>query len=216
MKINTAGLDAFRPDAPKSPAAKKAAKKPTWFEPTLADFPARARALCVDQSLGALGLVYLAVDDGVIEVRKSVSFTGDADPAATGWEKDLQETENLRQKLTEEFRGIQQEGGWTLYHEAPPLGGRITHPESSLLASAALRAAVVDAGLARGPMIQPQSWKRLTINVPNATKVEIKKLLIPFAARLPVKGLEAVTNEAQRDALGVGLASLVRIGRAGS
>lgn len=207
----TKTLADFRPGASGSPATKAAAKRKTWVTPTRAEMPF-GHLVCADQTLTAAGVVWLIHDERGLLVHRALRLRGGADEAATGWEKNLQQAESLRQQFRVAFDAASG-WPWELVHEAPPSGGgKMRNPESSVLASAALRAAAIDAGVRVRPMIQPQSWKRLLFGPDHAgvDKPTINRLIVSLAIDLGIEGLSRITNEAHRDALGVGLGELLR------
>lgn len=204
----------FRLGAKDAPATKAAAQD--WQEPTLADFPAEAAVIGVDQSLGATGMVWLLARGGRLSVYKAVVHAGSCADDLTGWERDLQLAASLRRILRDELSGYSHTAhAWTLHNESPPVG-KVRKIESTLLAATAVLIACEDAGMARRKPIFPREWKKTLINVPAASKPQVRALLMPLAQRLEVDGLDLVTNEPTRDALGVALASMIREHRADS
>lgn len=202
-------LTQFRPGFPKAPATKKTKR---GHEFALQTDLALGRVIAIDQSLSATGLVAMEHGaDGYLGVIAAETLKGLAvDDGATGWEKVLQQATNLYEQLIEVLGDYDPPLGWTVVHEAPPMGGgSIRAPESSVLGSAAVRMAAADCGLTCS-LIRAQDHKRITVGLPNASKIEHHALLMPWAETIGVKALDRVTNEAKRDALSIALAYLIR------
>jgi hypothetical protein len=201
-------LDDFAPGA--APTRRRAKAKPEWRPPTMADL-AIGRVLALDPSLGSTGFVDMECDGDHLIVHAGETFTGAFEDGLTGWAKDFAAAESLRQQFTERFRRYLTISGLVIVHEAPPLGGgKMASPESAIQASLMLRAAVLDLQLTLRPMVRAQDHKRMTVNRPNAKKIEYHKLLRLLLEQLSPGSTKIITNEGQRDAAGVALADMIR------
>lgn len=98
--------------------------------------------------------------------------------------------------------------GFEVVHESPPIGGRVKGlGTASLLSALALRVACQQAGVRSPTMLNSQAAKKAITGNGNADKGEVGRAIM---AMTWVRGLELVTNEAQRDALALALAHLGR------
>jgi hypothetical protein len=166
--------------------------------------------LAADQSLSAAGLVVIRVDTDHLDILRATTLRGMATEGAEGYEETLQKALNLSKQLIKEI-GQVPAGVEELVHEGIPIGGgKIVRPESSLMASLALRQAAMRWDMPVKAMVQPQSHRRVICGNPSASKKEEHEALATLVPALPIAGYGHVTNEATRDALCVGIAHLVR------
>lgn len=204
MNINTDGLASL--------AGRRAAKaKPEWSPPSIQDF-AYGHMLAFDQTLAKAGFVWLVHDVDGLEVVSSEMLKTGSTEGKGGHEENL--TRGVRQyeafrNLLASFYGLR--GKCMVVHEAPPDGGgNIRRPESSLMASLALRIAVRDMGFTLAPQVAPIEHRKIVCGNPKADKLEEHRALAELAGSLPIKGYELVTNVDKRDALCVALSALHR------
>lgn len=211
-------LGDFRPDVTRGPHQPG---KVEWTPPTREDLGV-GRILAVDQSLSRTGLVALEHDGTELWVSVSRTLRGVA-RGATGREKDLGEFTDLYAQFIDLLTPLAANttwSSWEVVHETPPLGNGMRNAESSLLAAAALRAAVHLLGMPLLPSIAPVTHRtrmagRTTFRGPGEgqiTSQEGKRRYHEYLARTAASvGLDTrlVTNEGQRDALAIGLTELV-------
>jgi len=204
MTINTAGLKAISTKA-------RVPRRDPWRPPTMADLSKHEgrRIIAVDQSLSATGLVVIHVHADHLSILRTETLRGMADKNAEGYEETLQRALSLGKQLATKL-GVTPDIDEIVHEGVPIGGGKIVRPESSLMASLALRQEAGLWGIPVSPMVQPQTHRRVICGKPGATKKEEHEALATLAGSLPILGYEIVTNEATRDALCVGIAHLAR------
>jgi hypothetical protein len=209
--MNTDALQAL------SSGQKKKPVKAAWRLPEASDFVVGAgRAIvAVDQSLSGCAAVLLLAGRDVngltLRVHKSSKFPT-TPVAAGGYEETLQRAVELHGKLRSWLvsQAVFGGGGFEVVHEQPPIGGgRVVRPESSLLASLALRLAIHGVG-ALQRMVAPQTHKYFICGDRKATKAQHHAVLKDVAVDLGIEGMHLVTNEDLRDALSISLLHLTR------
>jgi hypothetical protein len=218
--VNTEALAAF---ATKDAARRAAA--PKWRPPESSDFhlPPLPRArwiIGVDQSLSACGAVLIGggrSKDGspVFSVEQAWKIVTDA-PDDKGFEASLRRATELSKRFRDFLvhawlHGV--DGVLELAHETPPplRVSRIRSPESSLLASLALRiAADVSTGVVLGDMVTAQNHKQLICGNRLAEKAEHHAALKQLGVDLGIENFDLIKNEATRDALSIALMQFTR------
>jgi hypothetical protein len=184
-----------------------------WSIPSTTSF-GLGRVIALDPSLRATGAVALTSTGSQLIAGFAHVFTTPADLSEVGHESNMVRA----QMIAEQFRIWLQyrsdvflaEEPWTVVVEAPPVAvGTIRRPESSLLACLALRLVATENKLPIAPMISAQEHHWLCGGVRN-DKVKAHAEL-KFWAPHVIAGFHDITNEALRDALGVGLAHLKRV-----
>lgn len=192
--------------------------KAEWMPPTsksfgLPSYPDTPRGvLAIDQSLNGCAAVLLGAvriaGKAVIEVNMVRKFNTGISTGVGGYEESLQRAEELYLRLAEWIAQIKlfSAAPIQVVHEQPPIGGgRIVRPESSLLASFAVRRATFACGYPVMKMVAPQSHKFFTCGDRKADKKKHHAALKVLAARLGIAGMDLITNEDLRDALSIGL-----------
>lgn len=198
-QVNTAKLSEFRDGAKKT-------KKKVWTAPVIDQFRA-GQIIAWDQSLSACGMVALwctKPEDGrtVLHINSAETFR--MQTAIGGHEGNFQRTLALSDEIGRWMEDRDFGGGWEVVHEAPPSGGgTMRHPESSILASVAVRQGTRRYKL--NPMVSRQSHARFACGNGNATKKDHHAALMKLAEDLEIGNLHLITNEAKRDALSVAL-----------
>lgn len=176
------------------------------------------RVIALDPSLRATGAVALTSTSSQLIVDYPKVFTTPTDIPEVGHEGNMVRA----QMIAEQFRIWLQyrsfifmaEQPWIVVVEAPPVAvGTIRRPESSLLACLALRLVATENNLTIAPMVSAQEHHWVCGGVHN-DKVKAHAELKSWAPHL-VTGFNTITNEALRDALGVGLTHLKRVRDAG-
>jgi hypothetical protein len=203
MTLNTAKLEMLR-------TKKLIPRRDPWRPPTMTEIVRHEgkRIIAVDQSLSATGLVVILVSADHLSILRSDTLRGVAADECAGYEETLQRALNLGKQLATTLGMVPDID--ELVHEGVPIGGgKIVRPESSLMASLALRQEAGLWGIPVKPMVQPQTHRRVVCGNQNASKKEEHEALATLAQSLPIIGYELITNEATRDALCVGIAHLV-------
>lgn len=204
MTLNTARLEGL------AGSKKLISRRDPWRAPTMAEFIEHEgkRIIAVDQSLSATGLVVIRVGADHLSILWSTTLRGVVSEDVKGYEETLQKATNLGKQLATALGQVPDID--ELVHEGVPIGGgKIVRPESSLMASLALRHEADLWGIPVKPMVQPQTHRRVVCGNAGASKKEEHEGLAKLASSLPIIGYELVTNEATRDALCVGIAHLV-------
>lgn len=159
----------------------------------------RGRLLAVDQTCSNVGWVFLDSRGGVVTVEETgMVKTQERVPMLKG-------NADLLSRGSEVFTAL----GAVLarlkphrvVHEAPGVGGGLRNPESSLVASMALRCACVGADIPVS-MVANQPVKFWATGIRGATKPQIKQAMLRL---LPAVADHKPLNEHVYDALAVGL-----------
>lgn len=170
---------------------------PPWATPV---FFASGHVLAFDQSLSATGWVRLwSSPDSGLRVLAAGSVLLHAKDFPAGSEGSLRKAVDLHGRMA----GVCKDWLWpetVLVHEAPPAGGAMSRPESSLMAALSLRLAA-----GREPVVvQNQHSKKVLVNNANATKKQWHTALDAIS----IEGRNLVRNEGERDALCLALTYL--------
>jgi len=189
-------LGQFRIDGESKPARQP------WTPPEIGAFADGVLVLAVDQSLSALGWVlmrrwedrFLVIDKGSVRTKP--------EDYPQGHEGTLQRGVQVYYDFDRQVGAMEAYGVPVLVHETPPVGGRMSRPESSLVSATAIR---LWAWHRKWPvtMVANQHSKKVLVNNANATKTEWHQALKRywFDGTMP-------TNEGERDALCLALTYL--------
>lgn len=193
-------LRRFRADAQPS-------KKRVWEPPTVEDF-ARGSVLAVDQSLAALGWVWLVHYINGLEVLDKGSVRTKPEDFPKSHEGTLQRALVVHQQWGDQvYTAMDRYPVWgdntVFVHETPPVGSRMARPESSLLSALAVRLALQGLDLPAAIMVSNQHSKAVLVGNANAEKKTWHTALdrYSFAGAMP-------SNEGERDALCLALTYL--------
>lgn len=201
MSLNLDKLKSFRTG--EAPAV--------WTPPSLSDYRP-GKVIAFDQSLGACAVVALwcTHPEGrppVLHVNAAETFRTES--TAKGHEGNFQRTMDLTTQIGQWMSARNFAGDWQIVHEAPPSGGgTIRHPESSILASVAVRYATH--GYTLRPMVNRQAHAKLICGDGNADKKTHHAALKRLMTEYPITNADKITNEGKRDALSLGLCCLAR------
>lgn len=185
---------------------KQAKGKPEWRAPVLDDFK-QGHVLAFDQSLSGCAAVALIRREDELLVYATEMFKT-SHVQAGGHEENLQRAIELSDKIISWLYGMGiRPGEWIIAHEAPPIGGgRLIRPESSLLASLAVRVACKQFRLPVALMVSKQAHAHFICGKSKADKKEHHEVLMRLAAEeWMVNNLQAVSNGDKRDAFSIGL-----------
>lgn len=181
------GLERFHIDAP----------EPAEFVADL-DFSFRGRMLCCDQSITSTGFVVLHFG---LDGRVTICQWGTIKTEPTGikgYEDYLLRIEiiagEIKHVVDEVLHGID-----LIAHEAPPMGGGLRKPESSLSAAVAIRAAAVILDIP-AVSIHGKHAKKVLTNNGNADKLIVREALGRWVDLSEIR-----MNEHISDALALGL-----------
>lgn len=208
--MSDARLAQFRADA--TPAKPTKASRAAWVAPTIADL-ANGSVMAFDQSLSALGWIFLNHEGDTLEVLAKGSVRTEPADFPTSHQGTLERGLAVYDALGEQWEAFEPRfPGWPwahFVHEYPPVGGRMARPESSLVSAMVVRIFISrDIGMPM-TMVSNQHSKSVLVNNGNATKREWHRGLegFPLTGALP-------TNEGERDALCLGLTHLLDLRRA--
>lgn len=203
MTLDTSALAAIGDKARSKPSV------PAWRLPELSDFK-QGKVIAFDPSLAATGAVALICDQRGLTVYAARSWKTES--LHGGHEGNLDRFMRLWPQIRGWLYSINASPAeWKIVHEAPPVGGgKILHPESSLLGGAAVRIAAEQYGLLVGKMISPQPHKHFICGDRKADKRTHHAVLKQLIDTLPIAGAKAISNEATRDALSVAMHHLAR------
>lgn len=171
--------------------------------------------LAFDQSLAATGFVHLSLSaHGGLFVADAQTFRTTATEGKGGHEENLDRALLQYRNFKKALFGYHFRGGFTVVHEMVPVGGgKLTRPESSLLAAHSLRTAVADLELEIAPSVAVVEHRKVICGNHKADKREAHAALAQLAEELDILNYKAVTNDNTRDALCVALAHLRRLAR---
>jgi len=164
---------------------------------------AQGTILVFDQSVSATGWVVLASAKD-LRVLAAGSFLLPAVDYPSGHEGTLRRGVVITQQAEEVLTRYHFFGISRVIHEAPPVGGRMARPESSLVAALAVRVAAERFGLPVS-CVQNQHSKKVLTGSATVDKKDWHRAL----GRYSIDGKHKVTNEGQRDALCLGLTFLI-------
>lgn len=188
-------LSKFRVGA--EPTSKKPRK--VWQPPTIGDL-AQGLVLAVDQSLGALGWVWLLNDDGGLSVLAKGTVRIKPDDFPVGHEgtllRGLEVYRQFGEQMSDARTPVLPWQQTVFVHETPPVGGRMARPESSLVSAMAVRIYVANEIGRPMTMVANQHSKSVLVGNANATKKVWHTGLGYFTI-----GGTMPTNEGERDAL---------------
>jgi hypothetical protein len=216
--VNTEALEVFAGDRKGKPV------KQSWRSPEPDDFVlsngVTRFVVAVDQSLSGCAAVLLSA--GRIEPARPLCLIVHASQKfattpveAGGYEETLRRATELHglfgNWMLQSVLMLVSGFGLEIVHEQPPIGGgRVVRPESSLLASMAVRLVADRHALPVARMVAPQSHKHFICGDRKADKKTHHAALKKVVADLGVRGMDIVTNEDLRDALSIGLLHLTR------
>jgi hypothetical protein len=196
--VNTESLKQFRDPTQKT-------RKPVWRPPQWTDFRAGS-VIAFDPSLSATGVVALSFDPDRGFWVHAARKLPNPDVDATGNEGNFRKALVLTEAVNQWRAYLPEAAQWPFVHEAPPVGGgRIRAPESALLASLAIRQAML--GSECLPMVTPAAHKHFICGNSKADKRAHHMALDNFVAD-DWDHFRQVTNEATRDALSIALYAL--------
>lgn len=160
--------------------------------------------LAFDQSVMATGWALLGAHrDGHLQIVSAGSFLLPAENYPSGHEGTLRRGMEVARRAE---AVIVQQQAWfpTIVHEAPPVGGRMARPESSLVAALAVRIAAERRGLSVA-VVQNQHSKKVLTGSANAEK----KVWHQALGHYSILGKDLLTNEGRRDAACLALTYLI-------
>lgn len=162
--------------------------------------------LAFDQSFSATGWALMRFGMGPIDVMATGTIK--TDTTLTGALADIDRAKQLHDHVKHLIR---QDGRAAIlpftkvYFETPPKGGRIMNPEVSLMSALAVTLAVTEQTGRTAEAVSAKAWKKMATGNAN---LKDKRVAHNAVANWPcVRGFERATNESQRDAVMVGLAS---------
>lgn len=166
--------------------------------------------IACDQSLDGFGWVYLVNDAAGCRVVRAESFST-AKPNDSRGRPIKGHPLNLARgvEVYTRFQEILAQcwaSGTDVVYETPPAGGRMARPESSLLSALAIKIACLPLGI-EAVMVGAQTAKKVFTGNANADKPEAHRAMMHQVSGW-LEGIEAITNEAKRDALMLGLTRL--------
>lgn len=174
-----------------------------WAPPGT-DQMAYGGVLAVDQSLSALGWVWLQHTPETLCVVSKGSVRTNPGDFPKGHEGNLQRAVAVYEEFrTQIFAQAGRMHEISVVHEAPPVGSHMSRPESSLISATVIRIWAYDQGLPL-VMVANQHSKSILVHNANATKKEWHTAL----DRLLISG-HKVSNEGERDALCLALTYLI-------
>ena len=188
------------------------AAKKLWSPLDLTALP-DCRYIACDPSFSAMGVVFLQVHEGQVYVHESQTIvTKQTDDG--GWESNFDRAEELYELLRFSLMTwlVEWEESIWAVHEAPPAGGgALMRPESSILGGREFRRACHELTVPIDKLVTPQSHKKLICGNHIAKKKphhDALRELLPS-----IHGSHLIKNEAQRDALSIGLYAAHRKGK---
>lgn len=189
---------------------KQAKGKIEWQPPVLGDFKL-GRILAFDQSLSGCAAVALIRREDELLVYAAQMFKTSHFQEG-GHEENIRKGMQLTDHIANWLHGMHiRPPEWTVVHEAPPIGGgKLMRPESSLLASFAVRVAAKQFQLPIAPMVSKQAHAKFICGNAKADKTTHHAALMELAAEWGVTNLGVVSNADKRDAFSIGLHWLAR------
>lgn len=193
---------------------KGARRVKEWTPPVPEDFEP-GEVLAFDQSLANTGWVHLVFGlNGVFRVVDAGSF-GTDETKARGVTQTLLRAEEhhgiVFSLMAQKFpAATANQSSLKVAYETPPVGGRMSRPESSLTSAVAIRIAARQYGCS-AIQVGSQSAKKMICGNGNAEKKDAHAALSRVAGSGFITGYGAITNEAKRDALLVGMTALRRL-----
>lgn len=152
-----------------------------------------------DQSLSSTGWAKVKIIGGQAVVREVGNIKTSA--VAKGHEDNLQRAMLVHRQVLQ-VMAMAKEGDTLVVHETPPVGGRMSRPESSLLAALGIRLAAQSLGMPLH-MVGAQRAKKLLTGNSNADKKEVRATIdrvFPIVATLKPR------NDDTYDAIALALA----------
>lgn len=210
MSLDFSGLGDLSRSESKS-AKSKSTKSGAWQPLRLPDLIEYGEVLAFDQSLSATGWVHLRKAPAQLWVVAAGTESG-GDPQTRGPEQSLDRGLALYDKVVHVVsrylnRAVQIPV--LIVFETPPVGGKMSRPESSLLAGLVVKIAADRMAGPRPVMVSAQRAKKVICGDANADKRDAHASLLLNCAPW-ISGYSAITNEAHRDAAMIGLTALLR------